>query len=259
MKFCSDYPFCKIDICFYAINILLKGGRMDFNSVFSAFIGALLSFFLSIPIENQRKPKLSVLIEDFSFDDNLQGKSAKTIKLLRIKLLNRKVKPFFSWWLKREAAIHCSASVQILHYQSLLPIFKKPVHARWSRSDEPISLQLDSNNRIVSIFDPAKYNFVMTRNCYSGTEEPIDLVARYDKEDECYIWNYDIFYKGWRNNELRIPKGRYYVIVIISTSGEKTYGYFKLENSLNLLDFRLIDVSKEEIKTLKEVQHNLDE
>lgn len=226
---------------------------MDIFMIISAFLGAVISFFLSIPIENQRKPKLTLSIDDFSFDDHLQDKPAKVIKVLRVKLTNRKVKKYFSFWLKREAAINTNATIQLLHYEDFAPLFTNPVHARWPRSDEPISPQFHpETKKLVLLFDLAKYNAVMTRNIYPGTEEPIDVIARYDDEEDCYIWNNDIYYKGWRNKEVKIPKGRYFVIISIYTSGEQTTGYFKLENSLSINDFRLQHISKEEEKRIKQ-------
>ncbi|MFZ3151140.1 MAG: hypothetical protein WA116_05570 [Anaerolineaceae bacterium] len=227
---------------------------MWLNAAVGAFIGAVLSLFVSILIENQRKPKVTMEIEDYYFDNNLQGKPAKIIKVLRVKLLNRKVKDAFSWWLNREALIHCNATIQILHTEDRSPLFTNPIHARWTRSDEPYTLHRDSETKqYIPAFDIAKYNAVMSRTCYPGTEEIIDVVTRYDNEEDCYIWNNDIYYKGWRNTDVRIPKGRYYVIVTVSSSGENNIGYFKLENTLSINDFRLLNVSNEELKILKKV------
>ncbi len=113
--------------------------------VIEVFLGALLSLIVSILIENQRSPKLSLEIDEPDFNDNLQGKPAKIIKVLRVKLLNRKVKPAFSWLLKREAIIHCNATIQLLHIKDRSPLFTNPIHARWTRSDEPYTLQIDPN------------------------------------------------------------------------------------------------------------------
>ena len=228
---------------------------MWLEAAIGAFLGALISLFVSILIENQKKPKISLEITDFSFDQNLQDKPAKIIKVLRVKLINKKVNPAFSFWLKREAIIQCNASIQILYYEDESPLFTNPIHARWTRSDEPFSLQIDQN-KVVPLFDPAKYNAVMSRNCYPGNEEIIDIVARYDNEEECYIWNNDVYYKGWRNEEVQIPKGRYYVIVSVSSSGENKFGCFILENNLSINDFRLLEVDKEVVKNLKNKINN---
>jgi hypothetical protein len=223
---------------------------MWLEAAIGAFLGSVISLFVSILIENQRKPKVSLEIANYSFDPNLQEKPAKKIKVLRVKLLNKKVNRAFSFWLKREAVIHCNATIQILYFEDKTPLFTNPIHARWTNSDEPYTLQLNQNE-VVQMFDPAKYSAVMSRNCYPGTEEIIDIVARYDNEEDCYIWNNDIYHKGWRNKEVQIPKGRYYVIVTLFSSGENNLGYFILENNLSINDFRLLNVRKEEIKNLK--------
>ena len=93
----------------------------------------------------------------------------------------------------------------------------------------------------------------MFRNCYPGTKELIDIVARYDDEEDCYIWNNDVYsYKGWRNKDVQIPKGRYFIIVSVFSNGEEAKGYFKLENNSSIINFRLLNVSNEELKNLKQ-------
>ena len=116
--------------------------------IFEVFAGAILSFFVSIMIENQRNPKLSLEIEKFSFDDNLQSLPAKKIKVLQVKLINKKVKSAFSWWFKPETAIHCNATIQLLHFEDHSPFFQKPIHARWTYSIEPMTQEIkpDTDN-----------------------------------------------------------------------------------------------------------------
>jgi len=223
---------------------------MWLTTAIGAFIGAFLSLFLSILIENQRKPKLSIRLDEPSTDNNQINRPAKKIKILRVHVINAKLPKFF-FWLNRDAAMHCNADIQVLHIDNLSPIFQHTISARWSRADEPISQQFDSTTKqMLPVPDISKYNAAFTRNIYPDSEEPIDTFVRFDADEECYIWNNDTYYKGWRNSEVQIPKGRYYVIVTLYSSGEIIRGYYQLENSVSIKDFRLIELSKEERQKL---------
>lgn len=215
-----------------------------------AFLGALLSLIFSIFIENQRKPKLSIQLDETSIDNNLIDRPAKKIKILRVHVLNAKLPKFF-FWMNRDAAMHCNAEIQVFHVDNLSPIFKPPVAARWPRADEPLSNQFDvSTKQLVTYFDISKYNAAFTRNIYPNSEEPIDTFVRFDSDKECYIWNNDTYHTNWRNPEVQLPKGRYYVIVTVFSSGEIIKGFYQLENSVSIKDFRLTELSKEERQKL---------
>lgn len=219
-----------------------------------AFVGAVLSLVISIIIENQRKPKLSFRIEDPPSDNEYPNSPAKKARFLRIQLWNSEMPKIFRW-LSRESAMQCNADIQFLHLEDLAPVFNKKVPARWSGSDEPISPQIHpKTGEQVPQFDISKYNAAFRRNCYPGTKETIDIVARFDADEDCYVWTNENYIKGWRNNDHKLSKGRYYVIVTVYSSGEKTRGYYKLENSVSVKDFRLIDVNDEERIRISKIQ-----
>lgn len=217
-----------------------------FLTAFGAFVGAVLSLVISIIIENQRKPKLSFTIEDPPIDNEYSNAPVKTARFLRVQLWNNEMPKMFRW-LNRESAMHCNADIQFLHFDDLTPVFHKRIPARWAGSDEPISPQIDpKTGALVSLFDVSKYNAAFRRNCYPGTKETIDIVARFDSDEDCYVWTNDNYLKGWRNTEVKLPRGRYYVILTVYSSGEKIRGYFKLENSVSDKDFRLLAMNDEE-------------
>jgi hypothetical protein len=215
-----------------------------------AFLGALISLIISIIIENQRKPKLSIELDNDSLDNNLVGKPAKIIKLLRVHVINKK-KPAIFFWMNRDAAMHCNSEIQVFNIDNLLPRFSQPIPTRWPRSDEPLSYLFNpSKKELKQIFDISKYNAVNARNIYPNSEEPIDTFVRFDDDEECYIWNNDTYYRGWRNPEVKIPSGRYYVIITVYSSGDVIKGYYQLENSASIDHFRLIELEKEEKQKL---------
>jgi len=224
---------------------------MWLTTAIGAFIGALLSLFISILIENQRKPKLSIQRDNSSKATYTKDKPVKKIKVLRVRVINAKMPKIFSW-MRRDAAMHCNADIQLLHIDNLSPIFEHPISARWARADPPMTQQYDKSKiQMINALDISKYKAAFIRNIYPDSEEPIDTFVRFDDDEECYIWNNDTyFYENWRNPSVQIPKGSYYVIVTVYSSGEIIRGFYQLENLVSIKCFRLIYLSKEELQKL---------
>ncbi len=215
--------------------------------ILGIIIGSVISIGTTIIIENFKKPDLYFQIEDPPIDMKYPNAPAKKARFLRVQLWNNDIK-----WLTRETAMHCNASIQVLHHDDLSPVFKNKISARWAGSDEPLSPQLDAKTgNIIQIFDPSKYSAAFRRNCHPGTKETIDVVVRFDDDDDCYIWTNDSYYKGWRNSEVKLPKGRYYIIVTVFSAGERVRGYFKLENTVGIKDFRLLALNEKERELIR--------
>lgn len=212
-----------------------------------AFIGALLSLIISIYIEYQRKPKLSLKIEDPPFDATYTSAPAKEARFLRVHLINHAMNKWLRW-LGRNAAMGCFGYIQFYHIDNGAPVFSKQMPVRWSKSDEPVSHYMQ-DGQIIQLFDPAKYNSAFRRDCFPGSEELIDIVARYDNEDECYGWCNDSYLpdKGWRNQDWKLPKGRYLIKVTVISSGDNVSDIFQLENSVTKQHFRLLKASEQDI------------
>jgi hypothetical protein len=216
-----------------------------------AFLGALLSLLASIFIEYQRKPKLALEIEEPPTDGTYDSAPARNARFIRVLLHNRPMPKLFRW-LGRTAAMQCSGEIQFHHASDGVPVFTKPMPIRWARSDEPLSLQVLTDGKVVQLFDPAKYNAAFRRDCYPGSKEPMDVAARFNDESECYGWSNETYLpnKGWRNDDWKLPVGRYLVKVEVHSAGETVVGVFKLENAASRKDFRLLAATKNDINNL---------
>jgi hypothetical protein len=225
--------------------------RMLLTTFIGAFLGALLSLLISIYIEYQRKPKLYFTIEEPIFDASYPSAPARDARFLRVQLWNRAM-PKFLKWLNREAALHCSGDIQFHHIEDGAPIFTRSRPIRWAGSEEPLSFQVLQDGRVVQLFDPGKYSAASRRNCFPGDKETIDVVARFDDDEECFGWSNENYLpgKGWRNDDWKLPGGRFLVKVTVYSSGEKIVGVFKLENSVGRKDFRLMEASVEDVRKL---------
>jgi len=225
-----------------------------FATAVGAFVGAVLSLLISVVIEYQRKPKLHFTIEDPPVDEKYQSAPASDARFVRVQLWN-KAMPGTLRWLGRDAAMHCSGEIQFYHLDDGAPVFSKPMPARWAGSDEPVSAQVLANGQMAQLFDPAKYAAASRRNCYPGSKETLDVAAKFDGDDECYGWSNETYLpgKGWRNNDWRIPKGRYLVRIVVYSAGEKVSAIYKLENSVARMHFRLMEATGEDQERLENV------
>lgn len=225
------------------------------TTAISAFIGALLSLLITIVIEYQRKPKLFISIEDPPTDVTYTNHPAKEARFVNVVLRN-KAMPTCLRWLSREVAVHCSAEIQFYHLEDSAPIFTTPMPARWSGSDEPVSPFIMPDGKVVTVFDPVKYYAGFYRNCYPGTIESLNVVAKFDTDNECYGWSNWSYIPGktWRNKDRELPKGRFLVKISVSSSGEKVSAVFKLENSVTCHDFRLMPATKQEEAMLTSIE-----
>jgi len=86
---------------------------------------------------------------------------------------------------------------------------------------------------------------------YPGEEEILDVAAKFDDEPECYGWNNDAYQFEWRNPNWRLPAGRFLVRVVISSSGQKCFGKFRLINDVSRTDFRLERATSEDRMNLR--------
>lgn len=216
-------------------------------TAFGAFLGAMLSLLVGIAIEYQRKPKLSVEVEDPPTDRVYPNAPASDARFVRVVVRNRAM-PGVLRWLGRSPAQQCMGYVQFHHLDDGAPVFARPMPARWAGADEPVSHQVLPSGQVAQLFDVARYNAAVRRDCYPGIPEPLDVAVRFDSDDDCYGWSNENYLpgKGWRNPDFKLPRGRYLVTVTIRSSGEDVFSVFKLENSVGRQHFRLLEASQAE-------------
>lgn len=222
-------------------------------TVASIVVGAILSFLGVMFIEWERQPKLRLSIEDPPTDAKYDAQHpAKDARFVRVLLSNRAM-PKGLRWLRREAAIHCTAEIQFYHLEDGAPFFETPMPGRWAGSDEPVSPFLLPNGNIVTILDPTKYNHGFYMDCYPGAKEALDVAAKFDNDAECYAWSNWSYLPGkvWRNAERALPKERILVQVSVYSAGEKISGLFQLENTVSRHDFRLLPATERDYTILQ--------
>lgn len=104
------------------------------------------------------------------------------------------------------------------------------------------------------IVDYSKLNPESRIDVYPGEEEIVDVAVRHDGDEDCYGVNNEQYFSSppWRNPRWKLPKGRYLVKVVITSSGQKCVGAFRLINDVDSrTDFRLENTTAEDRAKLR--------
>ncbi len=223
-------------------------------STLEVLLGALLSIIITIIIEVQRKPKLRTRISE-PVDAKYVDHPAQSARFLGIIVNNRPLPPIFRW-LARNTALQTQALITFFHLDGQ-PVFSSPMVGRWSGSPEPVSpISIAGKNILIEQITLA-YDITTTSHnkldIYPGTDEKLDIVARFDQDNECYGWNNESYFSQpmWRNEKWRLVPGRYLIRVEITSAGEKTTNIFRLCNDVSKSDFRIEPALKSDYDLFK--------
>jgi len=217
------------------------------GTVLDILIGGLITIATAIAIEYFRRPKLELCIERPPLDVLYRANApARDARHLRLKLRNNSL-PAVLRWMQRGAALQCRGEITFHHLDGQ-DVFGRKMTVRWASSPQPVASQvtdLRGNVQFV-IRDFARTASDVRMDVYPGEEEILDVAARFDGEPECYGWNDDAYSFAWRNPNWKLPAGRYLVRVVISSSGQKCLGEFRVVNDVGRNDFRLESATSED-------------
>jgi hypothetical protein len=129
--------------------------------------------------------------------------------------------------------------------------FGRAMPVRWASSPEPIADQIVSPEGKLHflILDFSRAAGESRVDVYPDEEQILDVAVRFDDADDkhCYGWNNEAYFCKFHNPNWKLPSGRYLVKVVITSSGQKCVGVFRLVNADLWTDCRL---SVEEKKRL---------
>jgi hypothetical protein len=211
----------------------------------SIFFGGLITILTAICVENLRRPRLSLAIEDSPLDvPSPDGKGMR--RNLRLILRNHPL-PRVARWMQRAAATQCRGEITFHHLDGQ-DIFGRTMAVRWVGSPEPIPSRIVGLNGTVQFFiqDFSRTTTDSRIDVYPGEGELLDVAVRFNDEADCYGWNNDSYFCDWRNPNWILYSERYLVKVVINSSGEKCTDAFRLVNDVKRTDFRLILASAED-------------
>lgn len=221
--------------------------------------GGLITIFVTMLIESKRRPVLKLRIEDPPFQKPIEDADGivKIRRNLRLVLSNESL-PWGLRFMQRSAALQCRGQITFHHLNDGQPISNEPMEIRWASSPEHITSQvLTPDRKAVQgvIVDFARLATPSRVDVYPGEEEILDVAIRFDGETESYGWNNESYANRWRNPKWKLGRDRYLIRVVISSSGQKCVGKFRLVNDVDLLtDFRLTDILPEDATKLQAAQ-----
>jgi hypothetical protein len=210
--------------------------------------GALITILTAVGIEYLRRPVLRLFIESPPLDLPSPNDQTKTRRNLRLKLRNEPVR-WIGGLIQRSAALQCRGEITFHNLSDAQRVFDRAMPVRWVSTPEPILSQIVSLEGKVEfvIRDFARAATESRGDVYPGEETLLDVAVRFDDESDCYGWNNDSYFFNWRNPAWRLPRERYLVKVVITSSGQKCVGKFRLINNVDTLgDFRLTDLLPED-------------
>lgn len=209
-------------------------------------LGGLITIVIAAVFEYLKQPKLYFKYdpEICRVENRYNGSTASIAVFLTIQLWNRKP-PWMLFWLNRNTADHCSGHITFHFLEDGGRAIDKAMRIRWSGSPEPTS-NFIIDGQPTTLFDPSKLDLSYWQPCYPNNKITLDVVARFDKDEECYGWTAENYLYNWRNPKFKLPAGRYLVRIEVLSGGLTVSETYKLENSLGINEFRLTEVTKEE-------------
>ena len=112
--------------------------------------------------------------------------------------------------------------------------------------DEGLHIQSVIDNDYILVPDMPSIFPYLRRDIPPGENEEIDIVAKYDNEEECYGWPNDSYKLGWRPEQWKLTKGRYIIKIEVIASGYRLFDVFRVVNDVGMSDFRLEKANKED-------------
>ena len=212
---------------------------MSYNEIASIVAGGVITILVTIAVEALRQPRLRLVAGSTVTNTYEPGRPAKELRSVYVNLFNDPL-PWLARWMSRNAALQCTGTITFHHLDGQR-FFARTMPVRFSRTPEPVPLQVVIGETSVAIFDPSRATAESRIDVYPGESTPLDVAAKFDSEDEAYGWSNLSYFSNpqWRDPNWKLPRGRYLVAITISSSGKKCRGLFRLMNDAGPSDFRL--------------------
>jgi hypothetical protein len=229
-----------------------EGDVYNMAFTLSIIVGGLITIATAMAVEYFRRPKLALSIEAPPCDvPYAQNRPANNARHLRLKLRNEAL-PRGLRWMQRAAALQCRGEITFHHLDGQ-NIFGRQMPVRWANSPQPIASQIVDTHGVTQyvILDFTRMASAARMDVYPGDEEIVDVAVRFDDETDCYGWNDEAYIHQWRNPDWKLARDRYLVKVVITSSGDKCIGCFRLINDVDKrTDFRLEPAKPEDTAKL---------
>jgi hypothetical protein len=219
-----------------------------------AFLGLIASVLVTVWAENLRRPKLRLTCED-TIDATLTsfvgGSPSLRYRAIRVRVSNKGLPRLFGW-IVRAPALQCRGTITFHRFLDGQNLFGNAMTGRWANGPQPNSIPVTNvaNGKVeFAILDPERLSGGSAIDIYPGESEPLDIVVRFDNDENCYGWNNETYFLQppallGRNPKWKLGHDPFLVKITIGSSGQKCEGVFQLINDVPLSAFRLEKASK---------------
>jgi len=211
-------------------------------------VGGLITILTALAVEYLRLPRLTLSIERPPLDLPAPGNATKMRRNLRLALRNKPV-GWFGGLIQRSAALQCRGEITFHNLVDAQPVFDRAMPVRWVSTPEPVADEIINPAGEIKFFirDFSRARNESRVDVYPGEDTLLDVAVRFEGEADCYGWNNDSYFYDWRNPTWKLTSERYLLKVIITSSGQKCVGKFRLINNVdNYSDFRLTELLPED-------------
>ena len=186
------------------------------------------AIILTFLIDKQRKPRFNIYPEKHSPINTYEEMG--TWKFVRFIVSNSRMPFFLRWFLHREVAQSCSATISFFNSEGN---FLFLMRGRWANTVELAHIPRET--RISRVIQPDPISI------FPGEKESLDCITQNEKEDSAYGWNNAAYLFNWITPDFRLPKDSYMVNVrVMAQNGVTCSENFTLEvdNDFNLTKIR---------------------
>jgi hypothetical protein len=215
-------------------------------TLFSVFVGGLITFVTTILVESARKPRLGLTIKIPPYEHHQGGVSSK---FLQVNVENKRL-PGPLAWLSRNAAINCRATVTFHHLDGQ-PIFETPLELRWSSAPEPRPIQITLGDQTGSFIDLENFRRHQRADIHPGERDDLAVVVRFSNSDDCWGWSNNSYFcdPRWHDPQWRLQHGETFLALItVFSSGERVQSVFRVRNEGNYENCALLTALDDDLQ-----------
>ncbi len=218
--------------------------------LFGFISGAFGSMIIALWLENIRKPRLTFRIEEPIHQIEHPKGVAPAVKGRYLRIIVKNEMPRIRV-IPRSPAFRCKATISFYHLNGQ-PVFStNKMRGRWINTPQPYINQY-VDNKLVQIPDPNPFVLSRDIDIPASREEGLDIAAKFDNENDCFGWTQESYVHMWRHPAWKLPQDRYIVKIEVESLGYYHCTVFRLDNSGDINNFRLVNPLKEDRKIVLE-------
>lgn len=244
---------CSIFACVNTLDACRDTTSMNLITIlFTVGIGVLSSGIVAIIVEYTRMPrfKFDILPPEKVWRCDANGKPIESYVSLKVRVSNKPLPFILRWWMQRQSARDCRATLRFLREKDESPFIVCPMVGRWADSVQPvplhgiISIRPNAGSQSIQageidFYDIDRLTPDSRIHIPAGESEKLDIAVRFPTETDAFGWTNESYRYNFQHPGFRLPAGRYVVEIIVRSEGVKKQECFRIENDHTIEEFRL--------------------